>query len=164
MKRHFRIEGNIAIITLTQGKEAVIDAFDLPLVSKWTWHAHKGKRTFYAARQVYVGNGRTVRVLMHTAITGFPLVDHRDGDGLNNRRGNLREATQAQNCRNARLRKDNRTGVKGVSNVGGSRPFRARIKVHGKTISLGTFATLSEAAAAYAEASQRHHGEFGRVA
>ena len=90
------------------------------------------------------------------------LVDHEDHDPDNNRWGNLREADQSQNQANAGLRVDNTTGAKGVTAIGGK--FMARIRHHGQRIHLGTFDTIREASAAYAEAAFALKGPFARLA
>jgi hypothetical protein len=99
---------------------------------------------------------------MHRLIMGpGPQVDHKDGNGLNNRRSdNLRFATDTQNRANQKVRKDSTTGFKGV------RPhrdkFQARIRVKGREITLGSFATPEEAALAYNAAAKECFGEFAR--
>lgn len=92
-------------------------------------------------------------------------VDHRDGDGQNNRWSNLREATQSENQQNLRgPRSHNQLGVLGVYPVPPSRRkrngpgrFFARIVVQGRGVHLGTFATIEEAQAAYLAAKRVHH-------
>ena len=86
-------------------------------------------------------------------------VDHSDGDKLNNRRGNLRKATQSQNSKNTLLAKNNTSGFKGVSKTAEGR-WRARITVERKEIHLGVFDTKADAAAAYDAAALQLHGEF----
>ncbi|MDT4872900.1 AP2 domain protein [compost metagenome] len=86
-------------------------------------------------------------------------VDHRDGNKLDNRRGNLRQATQGQNAKNTRLARNNTSGFKGVSRTAEGR-WRARITVDRKEIRLGVFGTPEEAAAAYDKAAKQMHGEF----
>ena len=103
---------------------------------------------------------------MHRAIMGEPKeldVDHRDGDGLNNRRANLRVATVLENQFNARRRKDNASGFKGVSWHRAAGKWYAHISLNRKRFHLGTFDTPEAAHAAYAAASAAFHGEFGRV-
>lgn len=89
-------------------------------------------------------------------------VDHHDLDPSNNRWKNLREASHARNCANRRLRRDSSTGFKGVYRRGCR--FRAKIKVDGQQINLGTFDTAEEAHAAYVEAAKAHFGAFARAA
>lgn len=104
--------------------------------------------------------------LMHRVILGLDgdiKGDHRDGNGLNNRRENLRPATGAQNTHNQRTRIDNRSGVKGVSWHKRIGKWQARIGLHGKDKCLGYFADIQSAAEAYRNASNELHGEFGRT-
>ena len=96
-------------------------------------------------------------------IHGDPVpdcIDHIDGNPLNNRFSNLRASTKAQNCANQRLRDSNTTGVKGVIMIKGR--FRAQIMVNFKMHSLGTFATLEEAAKARYDGAVRLHGAFAK--
>jgi hypothetical protein len=90
------------------------------------------------------------------------MVDHVDGNPLNNRRSNLRFCTHAQNMKNRKVHRSNKLGVKGVHLAG--KRYRAEIKVDGQRYGLGSFLTLAEAAAAYKTASARFHGEFARAA
>jgi hypothetical protein len=82
-----------------------------------------------------------------------PEVDHRDGDGSNNRWTNLRNATHSNNMQN---RPDN--GSKGATRSG--RNWRSAIRVNGHRIHLGSYPTQAEAAQAYRDAADLHHGEF----
>jgi hypothetical protein len=103
---------------------------------------------------------------MHRVILGCPdilSVDHKDGDGLNNRRENLRLATQSQNMHNQRINRANKTGFKGVSLHKVSGKWIAQIGLKGKTNYLGLFASPEEAHAAYCRASDQYHGDFGRT-
>jgi hypothetical protein len=79
------------------------------------------------------------------------FVDHKDGDTLNNRWGNLRLATNGENLCNAKLRSDNSTGVKGVCLVvkGNYRRFRATIAKDKTHYRLGDFRSLEEAASGH---------------
>jgi hypothetical protein len=159
IKRPIRICGDVAYVPLTQGYEAIIDAADVPLVEGFNWNAGFGGNNVYARRTV--GNSC---VLLHRAIMKEPFglsIDHIDGDGLNNRRCNMRIATHSQNMHNMRINKANTSGLKGVDLVSGK--WRARIKLNGNRIYLGQFASPEEAHAAYCAASEKYHGEFGRT-
>lgn len=163
IKRPVRIEGDIAYVPLTQGYTAIIDAADVPLADMWNWCAHVQAGRVYAQRTDHSGPKKR-KVYLHRAIMGDPDgfdVDHRDGDGLNNRRSNLRKATTSQNLRNQRIRSDNTSGLKCVSLSHGK--WRARITVNGKTKTIGRFPTPEAAYAAYCKASLQMHGEFGRI-
>lgn len=91
-------------------------------------------------------------------------VDHRDRNKSNNRWKNLRAATDVENAQNASLRRDNRSGFKGVGYNKRENVWRARINCNGKSILLGRYRTREEAAAAYASAAKIFHGEFAHVA
>lgn len=91
------------------------------------------------------------------------LVDHRDGDKKNNRFGNLRLASYAENAWNTGARSWSQSGIKGVSWDASRRKWQASIFVKRKQIALGRYDTKEEAAAAYAEAAARYHGEFART-
>lgn len=158
-----RIVDGAAFIALTQGYEAVIDAADVPLVDGRVWRVSVSPGGVYAITTVRTDAGRRKALLLHTLITGFALVDHRDGNGLNCRRENMRPATRAQNNRNSRMQKNNRAGFKGVSPTPSGK-WRARIAVDGKQKTLGTFDQPETAHRAYCEASAALHGEFGRTA
>ena len=161
--RQIRVVGNIAYVPLTQGYEAVIDVADMPLVDGFSWCATVSPSgNVYAIRRI----GRQA-VWMHRIIMGEPAgldVDHRDSNGLNNRRGNLRTATDAQNNQNARKSKNNTSGYKGVAPCKQTGRWEAYIGVNGKKKRLGRFRTPEAAHAAYVEASARLHGDFGRTA
>lgn len=163
--REIRIEGNDAFITLTKGYTAVIDAADVPLICDSHWCAQVHHRPDGTVRGVYAASFSSGPAkLLHRIIAGTPMgmeTDHRDGDGLNCRRSNLRNATQLENSRNRRRPAHNSSGVKGVSWHKQIGKWQAHIGFHGKKWYLGTFASLDDAAAAYAKASARLHGEFG---
>lgn len=90
-------------------------------------------------------------------------LDHINGNKLDNRIANLREASRAENVMNTGARKNNRLGIKGVSpNTSGK--FRAVIVKSGKQIHLGTYQTAEEAAEAYRAACVKLYGQFARTA
>lgn len=107
----------VRVILLTQGKFALVDLEDYEmLTSMGPWHARKGRNTWYAYHYMR-GSGRVGRapVPMHGFITGFPVTDHINRSGLDNRRVNLRNVTYAENARNSRLNSRNTSGYRGVS-------------------------------------------------
>jgi hypothetical protein len=96
------------LIPLTQDKFAIVDPKDYDQLGQYKWYAKKGGNTYYAARGVRVyKDGKYVgvkQILMHRVITNAPagmMVDHRDHNGLNNRRSNLRLCTREQNAQNS---------------------------------------------------------------
>ena len=163
--RPIRIEGNVAYVPLTRGYEAVIDAADVPVVDGKNWQARIDGLSVYAQCAEKIA-GKSITTVMHRHLMGSPEgleIDHRDGDGLNNRRENLRMATHAQNVRNRRKPTNNKSGVKGVYWRKDIRKWAAMIKLNGRNLHLGLFPQISEAAAAYARASSDLHGDFGRL-
>ena len=165
MKRVIRVEGDVAFVPLTQGYEAIIDAADAEAVKAWDWYAKMNGGTTYAVRTCREGQ-RQRTVMLHRFLLGGqsgPHVDHRDGDGLNNRRNNLRSATCQQNQHNAKRRADNKSGVKGVTWDCKAKKWRAGIRKNGLRLHLGFFESIVDAATAYAAASTKIHGEFGRT-
>ena len=89
------------------------------------------------------------------------VIDHINGDTLDNRIENLRAVTGKENQRNTKLSSNSTTGINGVTKRKYGKPYEVQIHVDGKAIYLGTFATLEEAAAARAEADKRY-GFSGR--
>lgn len=92
------------------------------------------------------------------------IVDHADGDKLNNRLGNLREASRSENGANSRVYRSNRSGFKGVFWDNFAKKWRADTNFNGKKVFLGRFDTKEQAAAAYEMKVRELFGEFARVA
>jgi hypothetical protein len=89
------------------------------------------------------------------------LIDHIDGNRLNNRVSNLREANDSENQWNSLAQKNNKLGIKGVRLDKNGKNYCARITHYGKEYGLGTYDTIEEASLAYQKASLKYHGEFG---
>jgi hypothetical protein len=162
--RPIRIDGDVAYITLTKGYEAVIDAIDVPIVEGFNWYVHSQAHTSYARREDN-SCGKTITVYMHRVILGIPFGsegDHKDGNGLNNRRDNLREASRAQNNQNRGLYKSNTSGIKGVRLHKSTSKWIAQINAGGRRISLGFFSSVDDACAAYRRAQSEYHMDFSR--
>lgn len=88
-------------------------------------------------------------------------IDHANGNKTDNRIENLRQATRAENCRNVKVHKRNRLGIKGVSERDDCvKRFSSQIRIDGKVRQLGRYETAEEAKAAYDEAALKHYGEF----
>lgn len=140
-------------IPLTQGKFALVDEEDYEELSKYKWYHNKG----YAQRHIRKLDGTRSTIQMHLQLMG-KWADHRNRNGLDNQKMNLRAATRGENNRNVSRRKDNTSGFKGVYRD--RHKWRAEINVNGEKIHLGMFATLEDAHAAYVKAAVKHHGDF----
>lgn len=150
-------------IPLSRGMFALVDDEDFERVlSVGKWYANPNAHTFYA-RKNFARGGTYTCVLMHSFITGLPLVDHANGNGLDNRRSNLRSATSSQNSMNRSLRSDNTSGFKGVTLHTPPSRWRASIWHAGQRRHLGTFGTPESAARAYDRAARELFGEFARL-
>lgn len=152
-------------VPLTRGQVAIVDDQDFDLVMKHKWHALPFPRRpgFYAARHPpWINGTRDKLILMHVQIMGFYGVDHRDGDGLNNQRENLRAATAKQNganrCKPIGLYTSPYKGV----HLRGGRWF-ATIRVDGKKLHLGIFDIEQDAARAYNAAALQAFGDFAKL-
>ncbi len=151
-------------IPLTQGQVALVDDEDFERLNQHKWCACKGHNTFYAARNTPPQNGKRRKVYMHRDILGLPegvQTDHRYGRGLDNRRANLRPATNQQNHFNLCSQSKNKTSkYKGVSWHKGTQKWRAQIQYNGKVIYLGLFDNEIEAAKAYDCKAREMFGQF----
>ena len=136
---------------------------DFEWLNRWKWHFHSG----YAIRTKYLGGGRENQksgmIQMHRLTLNAgngQEVDHKDGDGLNNQRKNLRIATSSQNSQNCKKRKTCSSKYKGVCWDKKNRKWRARIYLDKKEFSLGRYNSEIEAAHVYDKAAQKLFGEF----
>ena len=164
--KQIRIVGGLAFVPLSQGREAIINAEDVAAVAQLNWHAVKAPHgAFYAVSNLPRVNGKRFQIRMHRLLLAEPEnceVDHINGDGLDNRRSNLRLATSSQQKMNTAIRSNNKSGFKGVSWNTARQRWRATISANGKYHDLGTFKTPEQAHDAYLLAAATLHGEFAR--
>lgn len=148
-------------VILTRGRIATVDDKDFDRVNQFKWHAVKQGRTYYGARTVQLPNGQQENCFLHNFILGVKGVDHCNGDGLENRRQNLRPATQMQNLQGHRRKVSGATSrYRGVSWFTRDEKWAAQIKVNRRAINLGRFAVEEDAARAYDKAAREHFGGF----
>ena len=154
-------------ISLTQGKVALVDDDDFEWLYGLTWHCARNRKDetskFYALRSVHI-NGRQINILMHRDIAGKPglHVDHKDGNGLNNQRFNLRVCTPAQNQMN-RIKAFGSIKFKGVYWSKQHKKWHAQLQQNRKTIHLGFFEYSVDAAIAYNNEALKRFGEFAAL-
>jgi len=147
------VDGDLAYVNLTQGRVAIIDAEDVPKVLAWKWHARAAatkpgrKSRFYAVRTSRIDGVRR-DIYLHVVIHGHPargmVVDHKDGNTLNDTKKNLQEITKAENRRKstATLAKVLAGGSKGVY-------FSKREGRYSAILHLGSFESAEEAERQY---------------
>ncbi len=155
----------IISIPLTRGMVATIDSDDLKRVAMLKWYAVKPKRskTFYAYACLPDRSGK--RVMLHRFITEAPRdvqIDHRDQNGLNCQRNNLRLATASQNAANRNIQNP-KSGYRGVFKKLDCSRWEAYIRVEGKRKYLGLFFSAEDAARAYDAAAKAAFGEFASL-
>ena len=151
------------LIQLTQGQFAMVDDDVYDDLNKYKWYANSSNKYFRAIRNIRI-NGKYTTVKLHRVIMSAQkgdIIDHIDGDTLNNQRSNLRFCTNSQNQHNSKINSNSTTGYKGTTPHG--KGYKAQIQHNGKPVYLGSRSTPEEAYELYKEASKKYHGEFGRV-
>lgn len=139
-------------IQLTQNKTTLVDDIDYKELSKYNWYTIKSRNTFYAVRMSK--NPRTT-IHMHSVIIGKPnkgfILDHINGDGLDNRRHNLRFVTLRQNCQNkVNIKKTSK--YPGVSWYAASKKWQVHFQFKGKQHYLGRYSDERQAFEVYKNA------------
>ena len=150
-------------IPLTHGKVTVVDDDDYGRVSGFRWYARRSRNTWYAMSHNAIPGKLTG---IHRLLLNAPddlQVDHINGDGLDNRRGNLRLCTQNQNQHNRGKSGHNTSGYKGVHWDKWHGRWKAQIILDNRKIHLGYFDSPEDGADAYDNAARKYHGEFARV-
>jgi hypothetical protein len=150
----------MAIIFTRKGEAILVDDDDYPDLSRFVWYINEQG---YAVHMIRLPDGREVMERMHRRVMGLSYgdprqVDHRFGKKLDNRKSELRICTHAQNQRNSSIRKDNKSGIKGVR-------FRdnrwiAEIGYNGKSKYLGAFDSAEEAFEFRCLAAELLYGDF----
>jgi len=152
-------------IPLTQGYVALVDDEDYQRINQFKWQAQPDKKTVYAVRSITISIGKHTALRLHRVILGITdpkvQVDHKDRNGLNCQRSNLRTATSTESAHNRGIRSDNKSGFKGVYWRKDQQMWRASIMVNKKRINLGqNFKNTKEAAQVYDMAAIKYFGEF----
>jgi hypothetical protein len=154
-------------IPLGESKYTIVDPQDFYRFNIFNWCLRETETNTYAIRQISCPKNKARIVSLHREIMNNPdglLVDHANGDGLDNRRTNLRLATHSQNQFNKRKTKSKTSSrFIGVYFEKRKNRWMARIHYHGKRIWLGSFKSESDAALAYDKAALEYHKEFARL-
>lgn len=148
-------------IQLTKGCVTIVDDEDYEKLIRYSWFAKKNHKKFYAQRRSGMKHFQ-----MHDEIMQPPpgfSVDHINGDSLDNRRYNLRLASQRQQCYNRKKIDNTSSRYKGVCYHIGKKKWQTNIKIYGQVKYLGTFTDEIEAAKAYDAAARELFGDFARL-
>jgi len=156
--------GIIKVIPVGKNDLAIIDHDDYERISKYSWFAKRGRYTSYAGRRDHRG-GRIF--FLHREVIKFnssdPVIDHRNGNGLDNRKLNLRKAEDGINNFNSKIRCDNVSGYRGVSWKARVQKWCAQISINKRIIHCGYYSNIIDAAIAYDKAAIINRGEDARL-
>lgn len=159
-EKYNELNAETKLIVLSRGLFAKVGSEDFKDVERYTWFAQPNGTMFYAK------NSKT-GMLMHRYILGMTdyekTIDHKDRDGLNNTRDNLRICTFKQNSYNISCRATSMSKYKGVTHVWQTGKWRVRITTPTGRISLGIYNTEEEAAKVYDCAAIKYQGEFANL-
>jgi len=156
------------VIKLTKGYRSLVDDEDFEYLKQFKWNVRIVSGTQYAKRNINIGEKQTT-INMHREITKCPknmMVDHINGNGLDNRKQNLRICTRSQNLMNSNKPKDAKSSkYKGVCfyKKGNYKRWRSEIRLNKKAIFLGYFVNEKDAALAYNEAAIKYYGKFAKL-
>jgi hypothetical protein len=145
-------------------KFTIVDDEDFEKLNQYKWYYDNQG---YAHRRFYYKDKKSRIIGMHRVIMGDPkgkLIDHINMDGLDNRKSNLRICGKRENSINIGLRKNNKSGYKGVHrNTKSNVPWRVNLKDNGKQVCVGYFYDVKEAAKAYNKKALELYGEYARL-
>jgi hypothetical protein len=135
---------------------------DYQYVSQFSWSIKKAHSTIYAKTRINHNKWGVMHRMIMKAKHG-EQIDHRNHNGLDNRRRNLRSCCNTKNHMNGQMHRDNQSGYKGVSFDKRRGTYRARLKHNGREVWLGSFTTATDAAIAYNKSAKKYFGEFAKL-
>lgn len=149
-------------IKLTQGKVTIVDDDDYDMLMEGTWQAHYEKHRWYVTGR-YKGKQYRMHRLIMKETDPKTVIDHKNGDGLNNQKRNLRRATTSQNISNGRIRQNFTSKYKGVHWDKFNNKWRVQVQSQEGIVRLGRFGNEVHAALAYNDMAVKIQGEFARI-
>lgn len=158
-------------IELTKGYKALVDDEDYSAVNEYTWYVFFSASNIYAKTFIKLENNKRKSLFMHQLVyelsgqiaSNSHHIDHKDCNGLNNCRTNIRQASYQNNQANSRKMSKSSSVYKGVSFSKTRNKWEAYIKVNKIKINLGRFSDEREAANSYNIAAMKYFGEFARI-
>lgn len=156
-QNEYKLCDDYIIAKTSTGVEFYVDQSDEWIFKKYHWFTNHNGYLEAVERECHK------KVLIHRLIVGCPndmIVDHIDGNPLNNRKSNLRIVTRSQNCMNRELHSNNTSSITGVNFHKQSSKWNARIMVNNKRISLGLYDNFDDAVAARKAAEEKYFGEY----
>lgn len=151
------------VIVSRQGDEIIVDDNWYELLSRFTWYTSDGRGYKYA-KTGFTNKGNPKGLAMHRIVTSAPrgsVVDHINGNTLDNRSSNLRLATRSENGMNRfKLSSNNTSGRTGVAWSKQKKKWIAFVEVNKKRIHLGSYTDKSAAITARSNGELKHFGEF----
>lgn len=153
-KNTFTVDSGLLYIRTTQGETIVVDSDDAPALRQYSWCVSK---TGYAVARI---NGKVIKLHRYLLNPSPKLVvDHINGNKLDNRRENLRVCQQSRNSKNVSIKPSNTSGFPGIRKLPDGK-FNVRITVDRKGMHVGNFETIEQAIAARIKAESEHYGEY----
>lgn len=145
------------IIKMESGEKIKVDDADYESLTKQKWYNFRGYALRWQGRRIFYMH----RVIMDVAWDNDLVVDHINGDKLDNRRSNLRMATRSQNAQNrpASYHPNKTSKYKGVGWITHMGKWRTRIQIEGKRQTIGFYENEDDAALAYNETARKLYGK-----
>ena len=154
----YHIDGDVVIgITNNTNEEFYNDIEDMVKIQDYTWFVHIDQTGYKSLQAKVPGTDKHIKM---TALLGYKYYDHKNRNTLDNRKNNLRPATNSENMKNRSLFSNNKSGVTGVWFLKDRQKWRAEIKMNKKSVYLGDFINKDDAIEARLQAEADYYGEF----
>jgi hypothetical protein len=166
MIEHERSCGDYCILTI-DGRKVTVDTVDVERLRNKPWRVDVDKRNVYFryTKREKLPVKQKLMVYLHRFILNaapWEIVDHKNGNTLDNRKSNLRFATRSGNARNRKTESGNRCGITGIRYGPRNNSYRVRVTVNNKELNIGSFSHIMIAEYELMKAVNKYHGDFSR--